>query len=289
MANIQLGFPNLIDTGNLSGGSWVSALPLANIQFRQLGRVARSADASESASQFTIDFLQQKNINLVALINHNISFGGRWVLELSNDAGFSPLLYTASIDAWAALGGADWVLDELEWEADNFWLGTYSLTDVAGLTPLAFHILPMGISARYCRVRVIDTGNEDGHIDIGRVFIGPSWSPGFNMSFGASTAYEDPTVVDTAMGGAEYFDQRDPFRVMRFTLALLKTDTEGFGKVLEITRRAGTSGEILVIPDADDLTNAQRRNFAGRLRVLSPFEQTLQEYGSMTFEIKELK
>jgi hypothetical protein len=273
----------------LSGGSWIAALPLANLQFRQLGRVARSEDATEASTQFVIDFLQQVTVSLVALVNHNISFGGRWVIEAANEIEFSTFLYSASSDAWAALGGAEWVLDELEWESDNFWLGTYSLDEVEGLTPLAFHILPMPVAARFWRIRVIDTGNEDGHVDIGRAFIGPSWSPIYNMSFGASTGYEDPTVVDVAMGGAEYFDQRDPYRVMRFSLELLKTGDEGFAKVLEITRRAGTSGEVLVIPDADDLENAQRRNFLGRLRQLSPLEQNMQEYGSMTFEIKELK
>jgi hypothetical protein len=289
MANIMLGFPNLIDLGNLSGGSWTAGLPLTNIQFRQLKRVARSADAAEASAQFRIDFLQQRAVRVVALVNHNISFGGRIVIEAANDGDFDTILYTANVDAWAALAGAEWELDELEWEADNFWLGTITLDELEGLTPLAVHILPNEVSARFWRVRIVDTGNGAGYIDVGRVFIGPAWQPRINYSFGSSLGYEDPTTVQTSLGGAEFFDERDPYRVMRFTLGFLDEATEGFAKVLEAQRQAGISGEVLTIPDPDDADNGARRNFLGRHLELDKLEQVFHETASNGFEIKELK
>lgn len=289
MANVMLGFPNLIDGGNLSGGSFTSELPLSHLQFRQLGRVARSTDANEASTQFIIDFLQPRNARVVALINHTISFGGRWFVEASDDISFSSLLYSSSQDAWAALGATDWTIDELEWESDNLWLGTYSLDELDGLTPVAFHILPNDIQARYWRLRIIDTSNVAGYVDIGRMFIGEVWQPKTNYDYGGSTGYEDPSLIETSIGGAEYFDERNPYRVMRFTLAMLEESAEGFAKVLEIYRRAGTTGEILLIPDYEDLENAQRRNFLGRLRQLSPLEHASLNYASTAFEIKEIQ
>lgn len=279
----------MIDKGNLSGGSWTAGLPLSNMQFRQIGRVARSADASLESTQFVIDFLQDTTIQIAALVNHTVSFGGKWAVEAANNIEFTDVVYSAEGDAWSAVAGAEWVLDELEWESDNFWLGTYSLDEIEGLTPLAFHILPSPVNARYWRVRVFDTSNADGYVDIGRPFLGPAWSPGYSYEVGASFGYEDPTTVVTSLGGAEYFDERDSYRVMRFTLPLLDPADEGFAKALEITRRAGISGEILAIPDPDDIANGQRRNFMGRLRQLNPLEQIRYDMSSMSFEIKEIK
>lgn len=289
MANLMLGHPNIFDRGNLSGGIWRAGQPLASLQFRQIGRVARTEDASEDATQFAIDYLTPRPIRLIALVNHSISFGGRIVYEASDTISFDNLIYQATEDAWATLGAAEWVLDELEWEADNFWNGTYALDQIEGLTTLSYHVLPQEVSARFWRVRIIDTGNTDGYVEIGRVFMGAAWSPAFNMIYGASFGYEDPTSVDTAMGGAEYFDERAPFRVFRFRLALLETATEGYAQVLEMQRSAGVSGEVLVIPDPADRDNAQRLNFLGRLRQLSPLELTYPEYSGMSFEVKEIK
>lgn len=289
MANIMLGFPNIFDLGNLSGGIWTPGLPLSHLQFRQIGRVARTENASEAASQVVLDYLTPRPVRLISLINHNISFGGQIIYEAANDIDFTDLVYQETADAWAAIGGAEWVLDELEWEADNFWNGTFSLDEVEGLTSLAFHVLPVDISARYWRIRIKDSANDAGYIQIGRVFMGLAWSPQINMSYGASFGYEDPTSVETAIGGAEYFDQREPYRVLRFTLAHLREATEGFAKVLEIIRRAGVHGEILVIPDPADFENAQRRNFLGRLRQLSALEHAYFDTMSAAFELKEIK
>jgi hypothetical protein len=289
MANITLGHPNLFDQGNLSGGIWTAGLPLAHLQFRQLGRVARTEDATLEATQFVVDFLSRKTFRVLALVNHSISFAGRWIVEASDDIEFDTIIYTATMDAWASLAGARWVASELSWRSNNFWRGTVSKEDAEGLTPIAFHIAPADIQARYLRIRIIDTTNADGYVQIGRVFVGPAWTPTVNYSYGGSLAYEDPTTVDTSLGGAEYFDERSPYRVMRFTLGFLDEKTEGFAKALDIVRRAGISGEILVIPDPDDKDNGQRRNFMGRLRQLSPLEQAMFQLNSMAFEIKELK
>lgn len=289
MANITLGYPNLFDQGNLSGGIYTAGLPLAHLQFRQLGRVARTEDATLEATQFVVDFLARKTFRVLALVNHSISFAGRWIIEASDDSDFDTIIYTAIMDAWASLAGARWVASELAWHSNNFWRGTVSKDDAEGLTPIAFHIAPTDIQARYLRIRIIDTTNADGYVQIGRVFVGPAWTPRINYGYGAGLAYEDPTTVDTSLGGAEYFDEREPYRVMRFTLGFLDEKTEGFAKALDIVRRAGISGEILVIPDSDDKDNGQRRNFMGRMRQLSPLEQAIYQLNSMAFEIKELK
>lgn len=294
MANIILGFPNRVDSAVLAGGAWVEGLPLANLQDRALARVARTLDLEQTSTLFTVDLQQQRALRVLAFVAHNFSLSARITLVFSNAADFSSPILTITSDAWPSLSDGDWDLDALEWENDNFWLGTYLQEDIEGQTPTCSILLPDDILARYVKVLIDDSSNTSGFLQIGRLFIGSAFlQPRFNYSYGATLGYEDATNVDSALSGAEYFDRREPVRVMRFTLGYLSVD-EGFGAALELTRRAGVSGEVFVIQKPDDRTYAATRSFLGRLRQLSPLEHLAMMSGggllhSMAFEIKELR
>jgi hypothetical protein len=290
--NIMLGFPNRTDESTLSSGSWSSTLPLTNLQTREIAEVARTTNTDESSTRFIIDLGQPRNIDILALVNHNASFDAKITIDSSTVSNFASIQDTYTADVWAGVSDADWVIDELEWENDNFWIGSYTAEDIAGFTAVSTHNLQSFRSARYFRVQIKDVLNEDGYFEIGRLFIGPAVQPTVNYSYGAGLAYETNTAIETALNGAEYFDVREPFRVFRFSLEMMPSN-EAYGKFLEIVRRAGVHGEIFVIPDPDDLFQGLRRNFMGRNRQLNPLEQTLyadnEVKNTMAFEIKELR
>lgn len=292
MANILIGHPNRIDGAVLSGGSWSAGLPLSNLKTRLFSRVARSVDAAPSSTTMTIDFGQPQRLRVLALVAHNISLQGRVRFEASETADFSNPLCYLETDVWTGLLTAEWDIDALEWESDNFWLGTYSREDIEGFTSVSTHVMDDAVAARFWRISIIDPLNDDGFVEIGRVFMGPAIQPRINYSWGASLGYEISTAVEMALGGAEFFDVREPVRVFRFTLEWMQDD-EAFGKLLELVRRAGIHGEVFVIPDPDDEFNGLRRNFMGRFRQLSPLEQVSWANSgsahSMAFEIKELR
>lgn len=74
MSNIFLAWQNRTDEGALSGGSWVSTLPLTNLQTRQLNKVARTTDATRASTRFQIDLgAGNKPIGVVGLVTHNMS------------------------------------------------------------------------------------------------------------------------------------------------------------------------------------------------------------------------
>lgn len=288
MANMLLGFPNRIDQGALSGGSWAAGLPLTNLQTRLLSRVARSTSAAPSATTVTIDLGSPRPLRILAMIAHNISLQGRVRFELSFAADFSTHEYDATVDVWGGLLTATWDINELEWESDNFWLGTYTAEEIEGFTAASAHILDRTIPAQFVRITILDAQNEDGFVQIGRLFLGPALEPRLNYSWGASLGYETLTAVQAALGGAEFFDVREPTRVFRFSLEFMQDD-EAFGQLLELTRRAGVHGEIFVVPDPADTYQGLRRNFLGRNRQLSALEQASYGAQNMSFEIKEIR
>lgn len=434
MANIFLAWQNRADQGNLSGGSWQATLPLANLQNRQVQKVARSTDAAVANTLFDYDLVNSKSVGAVALVVHNISVGGRvritaadstaaWsnIVVGSNDlgnvawtktnatastnviaapdgtttadklvenSGAGPHQVSQSLGAltgqrWAevwlaaagrtkarvrfvagaaeasadidlATGGisnaiSDFVTvrayadgwckvlladvfssgtltlevtlldasgsptytgdgssgiymwgarsstgsgisddsgyvqvwpagmvaqDQLEWEDDNFWLGTITEEERESFQSPYLYRLPKIVNLRYWRVEVLDTLNPDGYVEIGRLFMAAGWTPSVNYSYGATLGYTDSTPIATSLSGAEFFDNRPRPREQRFTIQCL-TETEAKKRALDMERVAGISGEVLVVPDGGEDPSLQPiQSFVGRLKQISGVTET---------------
>lgn len=286
MANIFLAWQNRTDEGTLSNGSWLSTLPLTNLQNRQVQKVARSNGVTSSATKFDLDLGAAKSIGVVALVVHNISVAGTVRITASDSASFSTLYYdSGTVSVWPS---GVIPLELLEWEDDNFWLGTISQQARAGYQAPFIHKLSTIKNMRYWRVEIVDAGNSDGYVQIGRLFMARGWTPTVNYSYGSGLGFQDPTPVDTSLSGAEYFDVRSKFRVMQFSLPYI-TDTEAYNYALDLQRLAGVSGEILVMPDGgSNITQQPQRSFVGRLRQLGSIKQPNPTTYSLDFEVKEL-
>lgn len=409
----------------MSGGSWTAALPLVNLQNRQVQKVGRTTNAALASTKFDIDLQGPKQIGVFALVVHNISTSGKvritasdgttaWSNLLSNPSAFdnaawikaactvTPNAYTApdgsstadlltanstnsgvyqavsiagstpfqasvwlravapttlnivtiqstntliettcnvtdqwqkftvvgitdagatsigfyvggngsfqtaeAVYAWDANvvigtgitfeGGWEDVWpagvipqDLLEWEDDNFWLGTLSQQARAGFQSPYILKLPSVQNFRYWRVEIADVDNSDGYVQIGRLFMARGWTPSINYTYGASLGYQDPTPVETSLSGAEYFDIRSKFRVMNFDLDYI-SDTEAYNYALDLQRVAGISGEVLVMPDGgEDAGQQPLRSFVGRLRQIGAVTQPKPTAFSVKFEVKEL-
>ena len=285
MSNILLAWNNKTDAGTVAAGSWLASLPLTNLQNRQVQKVARSTDATATSTKFTIDLGSAQTIGVLALVVHNLSVTATVRITASDTAAFTNLYYdSGAVAAWPS-GIIPQSL--LQWEDDNFWLGTLSANARAGYQSPFINIVATSVTMRYWKVEIVDTTNTDGYIQIGRLFMAPTWTPSVNYSYGAALGYQDPTPVDTSLSGAEFFDARSKYRVFQFGLQYI-LGTEAYSYALELQRLAGVSGEVLVIPDQADATYSTARSFVGRMRQLGSITQPQQSAYSVNFEIKEL-
>jgi hypothetical protein len=262
MSKVMLGFPNCIDSASLSSGSWQATLPLDNLKDRVQAKVARSTDATLSSTKFVVDLGSNKTGRTLAIANHNFSTAAK-------------VLVKASITG-EELYSSGWL---------DVWPPRYVYTDYKWLFSV---ILPNDVDAQYWSVEIDDTTNPDGYVQLGRVFIGPAWQPEFNMSFGNGIAWETSTEVQTTLGDVEYFNEKNPLRVVNFTMDWL-TEDEAMEGVFEIMRRAGVNKEVLYIYAPDDTTHALRRRFIGRLRKLNQIEHPNIAQHTAAFEIKETR
>lgn len=285
MANLKLGFPNRIDAATVSGGSWQSTLPLTNIKDRRLSRLARSTSAALANTIINIDLGAAKTVGAVALVTHNLSAGALVRVRGDDAADFiTPLYDSGWLNAWPS--GAI-PISLLEWEDDNFWLGTVNSEAIAGYQSPYINIIDSRPVLRYWRIEINDTTNAAGYVQVGRVFIGDTWTTTYNPVYGVGLGTEDQTQIESSMGGEEYFDISKRYRVHRFSLKAL-SPTEAYSRVIDMQKLAGVSGEILIIPDASDISNGFRRNFLCRMRSLSPVVDEAYGIKSVDFEVKEI-
>jgi len=281
--NVMFAFPNRADEATLSSGSWETTLPLANLQNRTLGVVARTTSDANASTKLDIDLTVARYILALSLVNHNASLDALIRVRGSTVSNFASNVYDSGwIDVWPTV----YAFGDIPWGEINWWDGKYSEEERAGYTQTFTHVISATL-ARYWRVEIDDTANADGYIQIGRLFIGGGWQPSFNMLSSATLGWETSTEIQLAKSGAEYFQRRTSYRVVQFQLGHMPGD-EGMSKAFELMRRAGTDAEVLYLFDPTDTLHALRRQFLGRLRKLSPIEFPYSSATRAGFEIKEL-
>jgi hypothetical protein len=282
MATIQLGWKNFADSAVLSGGSWSTTLPLANLQKTNRGLVARSGNALAASTKVNIDLQFVRSFRGIGLLKHNASQAATYEITAGTTPGGSDVYASGAKQIWAATPTLD-----LSWEDANFWLGTVNPEDIEGYPIDMIHDIGENIRAQYLTIQITDTGNPAGYFQSARLLVMPLYSPPYTFSLGARFGWEPRSEMKESLGGVAYFDRRTSVRVLRFGLpALARSDT--YGQILELQRIAGNAGEVLVIQDADDEKYGFKRNFAGYMSEMDELEMISHKYHRWACTIKEI-
>jgi hypothetical protein len=237
-----------------SGGSWVSTLPLANVQDRALHRVARSTSIASSATQFDVDLGAPAPVRILAIPVHTATLGAsmRWRGAASSAALTSaPIVDTGFVAMWPA---------------------GLSREQAVGLNVAAYVVLPADVTARYWRCEIRDPVNPRGSIDIGRVVIAGGIQPSQGgMSYGARLGLETMTTRSVSDGGATLYDARPVRRQWDFVVQSLP-ESEVMGALWQMQRIASTHGQLFFVWDPQDPAKGFERNFLCTMRELRPVE-----------------
>lgn len=289
MSNCILAFPNIADTtkATLSGGSWVSTLPLTSMQDEVLGTLARSTNANIANTLFDITFDKARLVKVFGLIAHNISTSGQYRLRAFPDAAsrtaLTGAIYDSGLtDVWIA------IYDSLvlEWEDDSLWDGKPSAESLASLNPSLIFVLASNTLAQYWRFEIQDATNPAGYIEAGKLVMAAQWQPTYNMQYGASLGTKDRSEVEESIGGTTYASRRSIKRVAKFKIAAL-SEAEAMAKAFDIKRIAGNTSELLFVWDPADAAQLQRMSFLGRITDSDPVAIPTPDWWETTFEIEE--
>jgi len=259
---------------------------MTNLHSRPLTTLARTTDDAVASATINVDFgaVATYYIGVVALIAHNISTDGKVRVRGSSVSSFATAEYDSGwVNVWPS-----GVIPEalLEWEDDNFWLGTVSAQTRAGYAA-PYICLTTRVVVRYWRIEIDNTTNSDTYLQIGRLFMGDVWTPAHNYSYNAEIGWNEGNVIDTALDGTEYADLRYRYRTFRFNFDWL-SESEAYSNALELQRLVGSSGESVVVPDSADATYGFQRNIYGRLLSMSPIAITPANRFKVELHVKEL-
>lgn len=271
MANALILYDNLLARYSLSITSTVWANyndVVSNLATPALAQrwVTYGLAAADCRFQFSV----AGNPPVVGLVlaHHNLTLAATVRVQASTDVAFGSTIYDSGwLNAYAA-GMTDASRDG---QLQHFWLLGGGAT-----------------SAPHWRLEILDAANPAGFIAVGRMLLaGASFSPAVNMLAGASLAYENRTKAEEADSGAEWFVDRQPRKVARFTLGAM-TQSEALGHALTLQRlAAGSRRELLFVYDPADGEHSQRRLIFGRLRTLSALEEPFVNRHSSAFEVAE--
>lgn len=283
MGHVLIAYRNNFDTAIVSGGGWSAELPLANLADRQPSLVARSLDVDPANTQFTVDFGAPKPVSFLALLRHNLTQNGRWRITLARDTAFDDVVHDSGvIDIWPSIqpfGQGLW--------GEFLWGGRLPTEEAATYGIGAYQVITRPVIARYGLIELIDPQNPNGHLQAGRLVVGPAWRPSINLRYGWSIEQVDTSRRVRSRGGQTYVDIQPKYRRLRFTIEDLKRD-EMFGNAYEIERLKGTGGDLFVMIDPDDTGHRHRHSVYGVLQDTTPITNPIFDRYSKSFTIEEL-
>lgn len=290
MANCLMCWPDhVMGTGYkdtvLSGGSWLSSLPLTNLQDPALATLARSTNAAKTSTIIDADLGIGRAGRVITLIRHNISSAGTVRITISEAADYSDPVYQSD---WIAVWPVFYEFGSLPWGYPGVWSGVLGCEETDGYTMNFVHVLSADTWARYWRIEIDDEDNPDGYVELARAGIWSAWQPDLNLQYGNTLGWQTDTPADQALSGARYFDRRNPRREMVFSIDLIDPDT-ALQKPFEMARKLGIDGQLYFIYDPDDDPPSMfRRSFLATLRELSPLQYPMYHYAAQAFALREV-
>jgi hypothetical protein len=213
-----IAWDNKADAAALSATSEQASLPGSNVQQPHLSRKWYTAAGVKSA-ELVLDLGAATSVGLLGLFGANLSSAATLLLRASNS------------DPTGVAG-------------DLYNSGTVGAGVVDGYGAVYFAF--GAVSARYWRLGLTDNTVAD-NLRIGRLFLGPKWTPSVGQLYGWSIGVDDPSIVEESYGGQSYPDVRPQKRVLQFELSYMD-ESEMYTNAFAMARAAGLVDEVLVIP-----------------------------------------
>jgi hypothetical protein len=272
-------------TPSFSGGSWLAAMPLANLSDMSFAKVARSSDAALASTTFDLDMGAARAIKLVGIPESNVSLAGLVRYRLATDSGFTDVVHDSGwLDYWPVIYPMGSVPI-----SDPHWLtGRLTAEERAGYPAMHLRIIEgAAVTARYLRVEIDDTTNAAGYVQLAALFVAPAVQFDKSMRLGWQLGWQaQDTRRVRSLGGGDFFDARAPRRVVTLEVPPQPQDAMLAG-LFELQRAQGRDKAVLVVLDPAATANLARLAFLARFRELSALEFVSHDRAAVGLALEE--
>lgn len=200
---------NAVETAVLTGGSWDATLSLEKLRDPRPQLKAQSTDAQLASTLVKVSLVIPKQLLGIQLISTNFSQAAAYKVSWYSDSAFTSLVDTTG---WVDVGESiDWTDtgDWPEWESEEFWLGSETFVDPSNLGRDVRVRFAAVTTMQYIKIEVDDTGNADGNVKIGHLYIGEAFSPTLNFEPGSNRIKRvSNTSKRSTPGGVRYYQRR---------------------------------------------------------------------------------
>ena len=129
--------------------------------------------------------------------------------------------------------------------------------------------------------------NADGYVELGRLFIAGAVQPSCNFTYDTELGWQDDSGVQATRGGAEFYDERTPYRVIAGKIEHLPKD-EALQDFYEMHRKLGRTGQVYVVLEPEETTHLQRLAMLATFRDLQRLPVTSYRRYTAFFTLKEV-
>jgi len=251
-----IAWDNKADGAVLTASSELAAQPGSNVQEEHVSRKWKTGPGVTTAF-LLLDMLSSVSCALLAVLGTNLTAAATLRLRASDtdpNAVANLLLDTGTLAAGVKAG---------------YGAAYKSFTATA---------------ARYSRLDLTDTTLVDS-LEVGRLFLGPSWQVAHNQNYGWSVTPIDPSEIEASYGGQEYADELPQRRQLQFVLDWL-TEAEAHNNALAMARANGIVRDVLAIPDINGAYLSEQAVW-GRLTSLEPILNRRTLTWSQKFTVRE--
>ena len=268
---IGLGFPNYAPSDpDAYSGEFLTEQPAGNIASRLVSKIARSYISPDSNTTMSVDLGTTRNFRVIAVVSNAID-------NYANSA--------IQATCYDSVGATVYTSDELSL---GLTYGDYAQADYnwARVPAYRYHaiiILPAAIDAKLVTIK-LRGGIAAGSLDVGRIFVGPLWTPTVNAAYGLQDYILDPSTSSRAESGSLWPIDRIRIRGVKFALSNL-TKAEG-DFIHDFMLNSGVSQEVVYVPNLSDPALTQRYGFLGKLQELSPLDYPAYRLRSSSFKIQ---
>jgi len=137
---------------------------------------------------------------------------------------------------------------------------------------------------RYWRIRFIDSSNSEGYIEVGRIYLGPSFEFYYDIRT-RSPVFKDLSLVKRSPGGQISSDQRSRFKEWTFTFSAVRADD--VDSLWDVWVEVGKSREYFLCDDADAALAYQETWYVQNLSEWK-FDPREKGYYRFTLEVETL-
>ena len=275
----------LIGGAALSGGSWLSTLPLTNMQNRLLAQVAQSTDLALSSTQFLITLDKPRMLQIFALLGHNLSTSAQIRVTGYSDAGLTTV-YPNADSGWVDAFPVYAPMSQLAPEDANWLTGKSTLENLDRFPRGSFYLFPNVHNVQYWLVQINDTANTNGYVSIGRLFAAPIVQTSVNFLYDSGFGWASDTAYKRSKGGVKFFNTSPPYRTVGLNFDFL-TSSEMYYSFMEMQRRLGKDREFFVCLFPNNLQYRTLFSFQANFESLSQFTWKNYARQAIQFQLTE--